>query len=144
MHVIVEFIRIRETDGARAVLARFPIVADVLRDARERAEDLLKTTAFLQVPDGYRILEATEIELFAWRRGAPRLVRSTAMLDLRYLAPNLCWPDRPPQLALVSGGVALGLAKIRRAFDEFKPRDILNPLAAAAAIAAYGFYLRLW
>jgi len=52
--------------------------------------------------------------------------------------------DQQPRLAAVPSLSARALAHARRTYGEFKPAEILIPLSAAAAIAAYGFYLRLW
>jgi len=52
--------------------------------------------------------------------------------------------DLQPQFAAVPNVGARALAHARRTYGEFKSAEILIPLSAAAAIAAYGFYLRLW
>ena len=49
-----------------------------------------------------------------------------------------------PQMALAWASGTFSLTQARRAYDDFKAAEILVPLSAAAAIAAYGFYLRLW
>lgn len=49
-----------------------------------------------------------------------------------------------PALAVSRGASGRALAEARRAYGDIKSADILVPLSAAAAIAAYGFYLRLW
>ena len=52
--------------------------------------------------------------------------------------------DLEPRFAAAPGVGARALAHARRTYGEFKSAEILIPLSAAAAIAAYGFYLRLW
>ena len=52
--------------------------------------------------------------------------------------------DLQPALAVSRGASGRALAEARRAYGDIRSADILVPLTAAAAIAAYGFYLRLW
>ena len=49
-----------------------------------------------------------------------------------------------PALAVSRGASGRALAEARRAYGDIRSADILVPVSAAAAIAAYGFYLRLW
>ncbi len=63
----VELIRVRESDGARAVLDRIPLAADDLQKVIPRAKRFFETADLPQKPDGLRILDDRGGELFSWR-----------------------------------------------------------------------------
>jgi len=64
-----EFVRIRASDKANALLDRVLQVGTDLDAAKVRAKSLFHTLAMLQKPDGLRILDDRGRELFTWAPG---------------------------------------------------------------------------
>ena len=67
MNFTIEFFRTRPSDEARATLDRISIVADNLNAATVKAKSLFDTLDMPQKPDGLRILDRVERELFVWK-----------------------------------------------------------------------------
>ena len=66
MNFTVEFFRTRPSDKAHATLERISIVADSLDAATVKAKSLFDTLDMPQKPDGLRILDQVNRELFVW------------------------------------------------------------------------------
>jgi len=66
MMFTIEFIRIRERDGARATLDRITHIAADLDSAKDKAKSLFETLNLAQNPDGFRILDQSGAEVFFW------------------------------------------------------------------------------
>lgn len=63
---IIEFFRIRNTDGAHAILDRVEHDTTDLEDAKVRAQSLFMTLDMPQKPDALRILGQTGDEVYYW------------------------------------------------------------------------------
>jgi hypothetical protein len=64
----IEFHRIRARDNAHATLDRVTHIASDLEGAKVKAKSLLETLNLPQDPDGLRILDEHEREVFSWSR----------------------------------------------------------------------------
>jgi hypothetical protein len=64
---IIEFFRIRDADDAHAILDRVEHDTTDLEDAKVRAQSLFETLDLPQKPDGLRILDQSDDEVFSWR-----------------------------------------------------------------------------
>lgn len=69
MQFTIEFFRVRPRDGAHATLDRVSQLAPDLKAAKVRAKSLFETLNMPQKPDGLRILDDNDTEVFAWRPG---------------------------------------------------------------------------
>jgi hypothetical protein len=67
MNFTIEFFRTRPSDEAHATLDRISIVADNLDAASVKAKSLFDTLDMPQKPDGLRILDQVNRELFVWK-----------------------------------------------------------------------------
>jgi hypothetical protein len=65
----IEFFRIRKEDNAHATLDRVTHVASDLEGAKVKAKSLFDTLNLPQNPDGLRILDDHEREVFSWTPG---------------------------------------------------------------------------
>jgi hypothetical protein len=65
---IIEFFRVRETDGAHATLDRVEHDTTDLDDAKVRAQSLFETLDMPQKPDALRIMDQNGNEVFCWSR----------------------------------------------------------------------------
>lgn len=63
---IIEFFRVRETDGAHATLDRVEHDTTELDDAKVRAQSLFDTLDLPQKPDAFRIMDQNGVEVFSW------------------------------------------------------------------------------
>ncbi len=63
---IIEFFRVRDTDGAHATLDRVEHDTTDLEDAKVRAQSLFETLDMPQRPDALRILDQAGDEVFFW------------------------------------------------------------------------------
>jgi hypothetical protein len=63
---IIEFFRVRDTDGAHATLDRVAHDTTDLEDAKVRAQSLFETLDMPQRPDAVRILDQDGDEVFFW------------------------------------------------------------------------------
>ena len=72
MMFTIEFFRIRKEDNAHATLARVTDISSDLESAKVRAKSLFDvgTLNMPQNPDGLRILDQDEKEVFFWTPGA--------------------------------------------------------------------------
>jgi hypothetical protein len=70
MQVTIEFIRIRASDDAHAILDRISQTVPDLDAAKVRAKSLFETLDLPQKPDGLRILDESGTEVFAWNGGS--------------------------------------------------------------------------
>lgn len=68
---IIEFFRIRETDGAHATLERVNHDTTDLDDAMVRAQSLFGTLDMPQKPDALRIMDQNGDEVFFWSPKRP-------------------------------------------------------------------------
>jgi hypothetical protein len=64
---IIEFFRIRETDGAHATLDRVEHDTTDLDNAKIRAQSLFDTLNLPQKPDALRIMAQNGDEVFFWK-----------------------------------------------------------------------------
>jgi len=64
----IEFHRIRASDNAHATLDRVTHIASDLEGAKVKAKSLFETLNLPQDPDGLRILDEHEREVFSWSR----------------------------------------------------------------------------
>lgn len=71
MMFIIEFFRVRDTDEARAVLARVGHDTTDLDDAKVRALSLFETLNMPQKPDALRIMDHKGDEVFVWSPERP-------------------------------------------------------------------------
>jgi hypothetical protein len=62
----IEFHRIRARDNAHATLDRVTHIASGLEGAKAKAKSLFDTLKLPQNPDGLRILDEHEREMFSW------------------------------------------------------------------------------
>jgi hypothetical protein len=62
----IEFVRIRDTDDAHAILGRVEDDATDLEDAKVRARSLFETLDMPQKPDALRVLDERGEEVFVW------------------------------------------------------------------------------
>jgi len=63
---VIEFIRVRETDGAHATLDRVEHATTDLDAAKVRARSLFDTLDMPQKPDALRIMDQNGEEVFFW------------------------------------------------------------------------------
>lgn len=70
MLVLIEFHRIRESDGAQAVIGRESRQAADLREAIEIAHRLARTLDMPQLPDGMTISDSEGIALYSGKLDA--------------------------------------------------------------------------
>ncbi len=63
---IIEFFRVRETDGAHATLDRVEHDTADLDEAKVRARSLFDTLSMPQKPDALRIVDQNGDEVFFW------------------------------------------------------------------------------
>ncbi|WP_246215833.1 hypothetical protein [Microvirga makkahensis] len=63
---IIEFFRVRKTDGAHAILDRVEHDTFELDDAKVRAQSLFDTLNMPQKPDALRIMDHKGEEVFLW------------------------------------------------------------------------------
>ena len=69
MMFTIEFFRIRKEDAAHATLDRITHIASDLESAKVKARSLFDTPLIMpQNPDGLRILDEHEREVFSWSR----------------------------------------------------------------------------
>ena len=66
MMFIIEFFRVRGTDGAHATLDRVEHDTTDLKNAKVRALSLFEILDMPQKPDALRILDQTGAEVFVW------------------------------------------------------------------------------
>ena len=66
---IIEFFRLRDADGAEAILDRVEHDTVDLEQAKVRAQSLFETLDMPQRPDALRITDRDGAEVFAWRPG---------------------------------------------------------------------------
>ena len=64
----IEFFRVRNEDGAHAMLGRVPYAGPDLAGAKRHAKFLFYQMNMPQSPDGLRIVNAVGVEVFAWTR----------------------------------------------------------------------------
>jgi hypothetical protein len=64
---VIEFFRIRDADGAHAVLDRVEHDTTNLEHAKIAAQSLFVTLAMPQQPDALRIMDQDANEVFVWR-----------------------------------------------------------------------------
>jgi hypothetical protein len=64
---IIEFFRLRDADGAHAVLDRVEHDTADLEQAKVRARSLFETLDMPQKPDALRIMDQDGDEVFTWR-----------------------------------------------------------------------------
>jgi len=62
----IEFFRIRKEDNAHAMLDRITHVASDLEGAKVKARSLFDTLNMPQNPDGLRILDQNEHQVYFW------------------------------------------------------------------------------
>lgn len=65
MNFVIEFYRLRQQDGAHAMLDRVSLVAPDLKAAVEVAGSLFHTLAMPQIPDQVRVCDRAGRELYA-------------------------------------------------------------------------------
>lgn len=65
MNFVIEFYRLRQQDGAHAMLDRVSLVAPDLKAAVEVAGSLFHTLAMPQIPDQVRVCDWAGRELYA-------------------------------------------------------------------------------
>ncbi|QRM34121.1 hypothetical protein JO965_33190 (plasmid) [Microvirga sp. VF16] len=63
---IIEFFRLRKTNGAHAILDRVEHDTPELEDAKVRAQSLFETLNMPQKPDAVRIMDQNGDEVFFW------------------------------------------------------------------------------
>jgi len=66
----IEFMRVRESDNAHAILDRVTNMTSDLDEVKVRAKALFATLDLPQAPDALRILDEEGRELFFWSPGA--------------------------------------------------------------------------
>ena len=69
MMFTIEFFRIRKEDNAHAMLDRVTHITSDLESAKVKARSLFDTLNMPQNPDGLRILDQSENEVFFWTPG---------------------------------------------------------------------------
>jgi hypothetical protein len=70
MEFAIEFVRVRESDGAYAVLDRVQYFSDDYQKVIPRAKYLFLIADLVQKPDGLRILDDRGYELLFWTPGS--------------------------------------------------------------------------
>ena len=65
----IEFMRVRESDNAHAILDRVTNMTSDLDEVKVRAKALFATLDLPQAPDAFRILDEEGRELFFWTPG---------------------------------------------------------------------------
>jgi hypothetical protein len=65
----IELYRIRERDGAQAILERVSVIAPDLESAKTKAASMFDNLDMPQRPDGFRVLDAAGDELCRWVPG---------------------------------------------------------------------------
>ena len=70
MKFVIEFVRVRASDGAYAVLDRIEYFSDDYQRVIPRAKYLFLIADLVQKPDGLRILDDRGYELLFWTPGS--------------------------------------------------------------------------
>ena len=80
---VIEFFRVRDADGAHAVLDRVEHDTTDLEQAKIAAQSLFVTLDMPQKPDALRIMDQDANEVFVWRPDA-------YLINRRVLCCNIC------------------------------------------------------